>query len=47
MAYVDGLTHNLISISQLVVGTNLRVSFDDAGSEVREKETEKVLIHLK
>ena len=32
VAYVEGLQHNLISVSQLVVGTRLKVSFDDEGS---------------
>ena len=32
MAYVEGLQRNLISVSELVVGTGLKVSFDDEGS---------------
>ena len=37
VAYVEGLQHNLISVSQLVGGTGLKVSFDDEGSEIIEK----------
>ena len=44
VAYVEGLQHNLISVSQLVVGTGLKVSFDDEGSEIIEKETKTVLV---
>ena len=29
VAYIEGLQHNLISVSQLVVGTGLKVLFDD------------------
>ncbi|KAL7603227.1 uncharacterized protein LOC111890346 [Lactuca sativa] len=32
VAYVEGLQHNLISVSELVVVTRLKVSFDDEGS---------------
>ena len=46
MAYVEGLQHNLISVSQLVVGTGLKVSFDDEGSEIIEKQSKKVLLKL-
>ena len=38
VAYVEGLQHNLISVSQLVVGTGLKISFDDEGSEIIEKQ---------
>ena len=44
VAYVKGLKHNLISVSQLVVGTGLKVSFDEEGSEIEEKSTKQVLI---
>nr|KAJ0214349.1 hypothetical protein LSAT_V11C400174670 [Lactuca sativa] len=44
VAYVEGLQHNLINVSQLVVGTGLKVSFDDEGSEIFEKQTKKVLL---
>ena len=44
VAYVEGLQHNLISVSQLVVGTGLKVSFDDEGSEIIEKQSKKVLL---
>nr|KAJ0203047.1 hypothetical protein LSAT_V11C500252350 [Lactuca sativa] len=41
VAYVEGLQHNLISVSQLVVGTGLKVSFDDEGFEIVEKQSKK------
>lgn len=44
VAYVEGLHHNLISVSQLVVGTRLKVSFDDEGSDIIEKKSKKVLL---
>nr|KAJ0227036.1 hypothetical protein LSAT_V11C100049630 [Lactuca sativa] len=44
VAYVEGLQHNLISVSQLVMGTGLKVSFDDKGSKIFEKQTKKVLL---
>ncbi|XP_023766538.1 uncharacterized protein LOC111915062 [Lactuca sativa] len=44
VAYVEGLQHNLISVYQWVVGTSLKVSFDDEGSEIIEKETKVVLL---
>ncbi|XP_023765107.1 uncharacterized protein LOC111913614 [Lactuca sativa] len=47
VAYVEGLQHNLISISQLVVGTGLKVSFDEEGSEIIEKKTKAVLLKSK
>ncbi|XP_023735342.1 uncharacterized protein LOC111883230 [Lactuca sativa] len=31
VAYVEGLQHNLISVSQLVVGGGIKFSFDDEG----------------
>ena len=34
VAYIEGFPHNLINVSQLVVGTGLKVSFDDEGSEI-------------
>ena len=36
VAYVEGLKHNLISVSQLVVGTGLRIPFDDEGSVIED-----------
>ncbi|XP_023730434.1 uncharacterized protein LOC111878154 [Lactuca sativa] len=42
--YMEGLQHNLISVSQLVVGIGLKVSFDDEGSEIIEKRTKKILL---
>ena len=34
VAYMEGLQHNLISASQLVAGTRLKLSFDDEGSKI-------------
>ncbi|KAI3515898.1 hypothetical protein L1887_14803 [Cichorium endivia] len=47
VAYVEGLQHNLINVSQLVVGTGLRVSFDEDGSELVEKESKKIVLKSK
>ncbi|XP_052625831.1 uncharacterized protein LOC128132873 [Lactuca sativa] len=44
VAYVEGLQHNLISISQLFAGTSLKVSFDDEGSKIIEKQMKKILL---
>ena len=43
VAYVEGLKHNLITVSQLVVGTGLKVSFIEDGSEIEDKEQNNVL----
>ena len=42
--YVEGLQHNLISVSQLVVGTGLKVCFDEEGLEIIEKKSKVVLL---
>ncbi|KAI3767848.1 hypothetical protein L2E82_18277 [Cichorium intybus] len=47
VAYVEGLQHNFISVSQLVVGTGLKVSFDEDGSELIEKESKKIILKSK
>ncbi|KAI3510498.1 hypothetical protein L1887_17545 [Cichorium endivia] len=47
VAYVEGLQHNLISVSQLVVGTGLKVSFDEDGSELIERKTNKIILKSK
>ncbi|KAI3505861.1 hypothetical protein L1887_28170 [Cichorium endivia] len=47
VAYVEGLQHNLISVSQLVVGTGLKVSFDEDGSELIENESKKIVLKSK
>ena len=47
VAYVEGLQHNLISVSQLVLGTGLKVSFDDKGLEIIEQKTKSVLLKSK
>ena len=44
VAYVEGLKHNLISVSQLVVSTGLKVSFDEDGSEIEGKSAKQCLI---
>ena len=44
VAYVEGLQHNLISVSQLVVGRELKVLFDDKGSKIIEKKSKTVLL---
>lgn len=44
VAYVEGLQHNLITVSQLVLGTGLKVSFNDEGSEIIDKKTKNVLL---
>src|SRR3954453_7564325 len=44
VAFVDGLQHNLISVSQLVVGTGNQVTFDDDGSRIIKKETKEVIL---
>lgn len=46
VAYVEGLQHNLISVSKLVVGTGLKVSFDDEGSEIIRKEDESISLKV-
>ncbi|KAI3780096.1 hypothetical protein L2E82_09983 [Cichorium intybus] len=47
VAYVEGVQHNLISVSQLVVGSGLKVSFDEDGSEIIEKKTKKIVLKSK
>ena len=47
VAYVQGLQHNLISVSQLVVGTRIKVSFDDEGSEITGKKSKEALLKSK
>jgi len=47
VAYVEGLQHNLIGISQLVVGTGLKVEFNDEGSEIIEKKSKAVVLKSK
>ena len=44
VAYVEGLQHSLVNVSQLVVGIVLKVSFDDEGSEIIEEKTKTVLL---
>lgn len=47
VAYVEVLQQNLISVSQLVMGTGLKVSFDVDGSYIIEKNSNKVLLKFK
>ncbi|KAI3523774.1 hypothetical protein L1887_02170 [Cichorium endivia] len=47
VAYVEGLQHNLISVSQLVVGSGLKVSFDEEGSKIIEKKTKTIILKSK
>ena len=47
VAYVEGHQHNLISVSQFVVGTGLKVLFDDEGSKIIKKKTKSVLLKSK
>ena len=44
VAYVEGLKHNLKSVSQLVVGTGLKITFDDEGSVIEDKKTKNVIL---
>ena len=44
VAYVEGLQHNLICVSYLVVGTGLKISLDEEGSEIIEKKTKAFLL---
>nr|KAJ0185473.1 hypothetical protein LSAT_V11C900478370 [Lactuca sativa] len=47
VAYIEGLKHNLISVSQLVVGTGHHVVFDEEGSVISNKETKEILLNSK
>ncbi|KAI3493567.1 hypothetical protein L1887_40767 [Cichorium endivia] len=44
VAFVEGLKHNLVSISQLVVGTGNAVTFNDQGSIITKEATQEVLL---
>ncbi|KAI3522308.1 hypothetical protein L1887_11842 [Cichorium endivia] len=44
VAFVEGLKHNLVSISQLVVGTGNAVTFNNQGSVITKEATNKVLL---
>ena len=41
VAYVKGLKHNLISVSQLVLGTGKQVTFDDDGCRIIKRSEER------
>ena len=47
MAYVKGLKHNLVSVSQFVVCTGNQVVFDEEGSAISNKDTKEVLLKFK
>ena len=47
VAYVEGLWHNLISVSQLVVGTGNQVVFNEEGSIISNVNTNEVLLNSK
>ena len=47
VAYVEGLQHNLISISQLVVGTGNQVIFNEEGSIISNVKTNEILLKSK
>ena len=47
VAYVEGLKHNLISLSQLVAGKGNQVLFYEEGSTISNKETKEVLLNSK
>lgn len=47
VAYVEGLEHNLISVSQVVGGIGLKVKIDEEGSEIFHKESDKVVLKSK
>jgi len=46
-AYVKGLKHNLIRISQLCVKTGNKVTFDEYSSMIKNKKTKQVLLRSK
>lgn len=45
VVFVECLQHNLIIVSQLVVGSGLKVLLDDKGSEIIENKTKNVLLN--
>jgi len=47
VAYVKGLIHILISVSQLCVGTGHSITFDEEGSMIKDKLTKKVFLKSK
>ncbi|KAI3493174.1 hypothetical protein L1887_42164 [Cichorium endivia] len=44
VAFVEGLKHNLVNISQLVVGTGNAVTFNNQGSTITKEATQEVLL---
>lgn len=47
VSYIEGLQHNLISVSQLVVSTGNQVTFNEAGSVIPNIKTKEFLIKSK
>ena len=47
VAYVEGLQHNLIRKSQLIVGTGNQVVFNEEGNIISNVETKEVLLKSK
>ena len=47
VAYIEGLKHNLVNVSQLVVGTGNQVVFDEEGIFISNKDTKEVLLRSK
>ena len=47
VTYVKRLQHNLISVSQLVVGIGNQVTFDEEGSVISNKNSKEVLLKSK
>ncbi|XP_052622721.1 uncharacterized protein LOC128128007 [Lactuca sativa] len=47
VAYIEGLNHNFISVSQLVVGTGNQVVFNEAGNIISKIEMNEVLLKSK
>ena len=41
VAYIEGLQHNLISVSQLVVGTGNQVVFNEEGNVISNKKNKR------
>lgn len=47
VAYVEGLQHNLISVSQLVMGIGNQLVFNEEGSIISKVNTNEVLLKSK
>lgn len=42
VTYIEGLKHNLTSVSQICVGTNNKFTFDERGSIFKNKRTKEI-----